>query len=66
MVKAKEAHDIVAALKEMKEFMLVEGVPDKDRQKLLRNLRVRALDACRCVHCTCAHNWIDSSENDGG
>ena len=49
VVKAKEAHDIVSALKELKGFMLVEGVPDKNRQKLLRNLRVRpCCYGCRC------------------
>ena len=31
---------ILQALCEMKGFMVVNGVPDKQRQKLLRNLRV--------------------------
>ncbi|XP_053402419.1 inositol 1,4,5-trisphosphate receptor type 1-like isoform X7 [Mercenaria mercenaria] len=37
---AKKTHGIIAALKELKYFMTVDGQPDKDRQKLMRNLRV--------------------------
>ena len=41
MLNAKEAHEIVLALGELKDFMLVDSVPNKNRQKLLRNLRVK-------------------------
>ncbi|XP_052817063.1 inositol 1,4,5-trisphosphate receptor type 3-like isoform X2 [Mya arenaria] len=37
---AKKTHGIIAALRELKFFMTVENQPDKDRQKLMRNLRV--------------------------
>ncbi|KAL4234550.1 hypothetical protein ACF0H5_006191 [Mactra antiquata] len=37
---AKKTHGMIAALKELKMFMTLEGQPDKDRQKLMRNLRV--------------------------
>ena len=41
-LNAKQAHDILLALKELKDFMIDNGVPVKDRQKLMRNLRVCA------------------------
>ncbi|XP_064599288.1 inositol 1,4,5-trisphosphate receptor type 1-like [Liolophura sinensis] len=37
---ARKTHGIIAAFKELKEFMLPENQPDKNRQKLVRNLRV--------------------------
>ncbi|GFS12809.1 inositol 1,4,5-trisphosphate receptor type 1, partial [Elysia marginata] len=37
---ARKTHAIIATLRELKEYIMPEGVPDKDRQKLLRNLRV--------------------------
>ena len=37
---AKDSHDIVQALTELKDFMIVDGEPDKKRQKLTRNLMV--------------------------
>ena len=40
VLKAKESHEIVLAFAELKDFMLVDSVPNKKRQKLLRNLRV--------------------------
>ena len=40
-LNAKQAHSYVQALDQMCKFMIVEGEPSKDRQKLLRNLRVR-------------------------
>jgi len=39
-LKAKQAHSYVQALEQMCNFMIVDGEPSKDRQKLLRNLRV--------------------------
>jgi len=39
-LNAKQAHDILVALKELKAFMIVNSVPDKQRQKLMRNLRI--------------------------
>ncbi|KAL5005127.1 hypothetical protein ScPMuIL_018583 [Solemya velum] len=40
VLNAKMAHDNLTALKEIKEFMIVNSVPNKNRQKLMRNLRV--------------------------
>ena len=34
---------IFQGLEELQGFMIVNGVPNKDRQKLLRNLKVRVL-----------------------
>lgn len=31
----------VQSLEELRDFMYVDGVPSKDRQKLMRNLRVK-------------------------
>ncbi|XP_050396213.1 inositol 1,4,5-trisphosphate receptor type 1 [Patella vulgata] len=39
-LNARKTHSIITSLKEVKDFMLPEGLPDKDRQKLMRNLRV--------------------------
>nr|XP_022341731.1 inositol 1,4,5-trisphosphate receptor type 2-like isoform X4 [Crassostrea virginica] len=39
-LNAKKTHGIITALKEIKIFMLPTGQPDKNRQKLMRNLRV--------------------------
>ncbi|XP_062618413.1 inositol 1,4,5-trisphosphate receptor type 1-like [Saccostrea cucullata] len=39
-LNAKKTHGIITALKEIKMFMLPGGQPDKNRQKLMRNLRV--------------------------
>ena len=33
---------MLQALEELQDFMIINGVPNKDRQKLLRNLRVSA------------------------
>ncbi|XP_078311676.1 inositol 1,4,5-trisphosphate-gated calcium channel ITPR2-like [Crassostrea virginica] len=40
ILNAKMAHDIETALKELSAFMVVNGNPIKNRQKLLRNLRI--------------------------
>ncbi|XP_059139568.1 inositol 1,4,5-trisphosphate receptor type 1-like isoform X3 [Physella acuta] len=37
---ARKTHDMISTLHEIKEFIMPDGQPDKDRQKLLRNLRV--------------------------
>jgi uncharacterized protein YcgL (UPF0745 family) len=37
---AVETHRVTEALTELKNFLYVNGVPEKPRQKLLRNLRV--------------------------
>ncbi|OWF52185.1 Inositol 1,4,5-trisphosphate receptor type 3 [Mizuhopecten yessoensis] len=39
-LNAKMAHDALTALSEMREFMVVNSVPSKKRQKLMRNLRI--------------------------
>ncbi|XP_064638655.1 inositol 1,4,5-trisphosphate receptor type 3-like isoform X2 [Lineus longissimus] len=39
-LNAKQTHEIVQALQEMKEYMVVNSVPNKNRQKLMRNLRI--------------------------
>lgn len=39
-MNAKSAQRIVAAFKELEEFMFVKGQVDKTRQKLLRNFRI--------------------------
>ena len=39
-LNAKQAHDTVMALREMKNFMVMNSVADKNRQKLLRNLKI--------------------------
>ncbi|XP_071176008.1 inositol 1,4,5-trisphosphate-gated calcium channel ITPR2-like isoform X12 [Mytilus edulis] len=39
-LNAKKTHGIITALREVKLFMVVDGLPYKDRQKLMRNLRV--------------------------
>ncbi|XP_077987360.1 inositol 1,4,5-trisphosphate-gated calcium channel ITPR1-like [Glandiceps talaboti] len=40
VINAKRSQDILTALSELKEFMIEKGEPVKDRQKLLRNLKV--------------------------
>ncbi|KAL8600024.1 hypothetical protein ACOMHN_057793 [Nucella lapillus] len=40
VLNAKMAHDIISSLKEMEDFMVDNSVPSKNRQKLMRNLRV--------------------------
>ncbi|XP_076449737.1 inositol 1,4,5-trisphosphate-gated calcium channel ITPR1-like isoform X2 [Babylonia areolata] len=40
LVNARKTHTIIAALKELKDFMLPDNQPMKERQKLMRNLRV--------------------------
>ncbi|RUS87050.1 hypothetical protein EGW08_005203, partial [Elysia chlorotica] len=37
---ARKTHEILATLREIKVYITPDGVPNKDRQKLLRNLRV--------------------------
>ncbi|KAK0061845.1 inositol 1 4 5-trisphosphate receptor type 2, partial [Biomphalaria pfeifferi] len=37
---ARRTHEMIMTLHEIKEFIMPEGLPDKNRQKLLRNLRV--------------------------
>ncbi|CAL1526674.1 unnamed protein product [Lymnaea stagnalis] len=37
---ARKTHEMITTLHEIKEFIMPDGVPDKNRQKLLRNLRV--------------------------
>ncbi|XP_060075349.1 inositol 1,4,5-trisphosphate receptor type 1-like [Ylistrum balloti] len=39
-LNAKKTHGIIVALQELKNFMVPQGQPDKNRQKLMRNLRV--------------------------
>ncbi|XP_033761182.1 inositol 1,4,5-trisphosphate receptor type 3-like isoform X6 [Pecten maximus] len=39
-LNAKMAHDALTALSEMRDFMIVNSVPSKKRQKLMRNLRI--------------------------
>jgi inositol 1,4,5-triphosphate receptor type 1 len=40
VLNAKMAHDTITALKEIEDFMIVDSVPNKNRQKLMRNLRI--------------------------
>ncbi|KAK2186847.1 hypothetical protein NP493_187g03055 [Ridgeia piscesae] len=40
ILKAKQTNEIVQALQELHSFLIVYDVPNKERQKLLRNLRV--------------------------
>ncbi len=40
ILNAKKAHKITVALEEIKDFMIIKGVATKERQKLMRNLRV--------------------------
>ncbi|XP_025079753.1 inositol 1,4,5-trisphosphate receptor type 3-like [Pomacea canaliculata] len=40
VLNAKVAYTAIASMKEMKDFMIDQNVASKDRQKLLRNLRV--------------------------
>ena len=40
ILNAKKAHTLCTALDEIRNFMLVNGVATKERQKLMRNLRV--------------------------
>ncbi|ESO83880.1 hypothetical protein LOTGIDRAFT_236387 [Lottia gigantea] len=40
VLNAKSTHEIITALKEMAEFMIENSVPSKNRQKLMRNLRI--------------------------
>ncbi|XP_067668084.1 inositol 1,4,5-trisphosphate-gated calcium channel ITPR2-like [Haliotis asinina] len=40
ILNAKSAHTVIMALSEMKQFMVVDSVPNKRRQKLMRNLRI--------------------------
>ncbi|KAH9502988.1 hypothetical protein Btru_072533, partial [Bulinus truncatus] len=37
---ARRTHEMITTLHEIKEFIMPDGIPDKNRQKLLRNLRV--------------------------
>ncbi|GFO23773.1 inositol 1,4,5-trisphosphate receptor type 1 [Plakobranchus ocellatus] len=37
---ARKTHEIIGTLREIKVYIMPDGVPNKDRQKLLRNLRV--------------------------
>ncbi|XP_070173522.1 inositol 1,4,5-trisphosphate-gated calcium channel ITPR3-like [Littorina saxatilis] len=37
---AKSAHSVTASLQEMQDFMIVNSMPSKNRQKLMRNLRI--------------------------
>ncbi|CAG2225799.1 unnamed protein product [Mytilus edulis] len=39
-LNAKMTHDAVVALSELKDFMIVDSLPNKNRQKLMRNLRI--------------------------
>ncbi|XP_062567417.1 inositol 1,4,5-trisphosphate receptor type 3-like isoform X1 [Saccostrea cucullata] len=39
-LNAKMAHDTVTALGELSSYMIVDGQPEKNRQKLMRNLRI--------------------------
>uniref|UniRef100_K1QLV5 Inositol 1,4,5-trisphosphate receptor n=1 Tax=Magallana gigas TaxID=29159 RepID=K1QLV5_MAGGI len=39
-LNAKMAHDTVVALGELSRYMIVDGQPEKNRQKLMRNLRI--------------------------
>lgn len=39
-LNARKTHGIIEGIKELKTFMLPDGEPNKDRQKLMRNLRV--------------------------
>lgn len=41
-MSAKDLQKLTQTLREIQEFMIVDGKPEKDRQKLMRNLRVRA------------------------
>ncbi|XP_076454279.1 inositol 1,4,5-trisphosphate-gated calcium channel ITPR3-like isoform X3 [Babylonia areolata] len=40
VLNAKMAHDVISSLVEMEDFMVDNSVPSKNRQKLMRNLRV--------------------------
>ncbi|XP_070173454.1 inositol 1,4,5-trisphosphate-gated calcium channel ITPR3-like [Littorina saxatilis] len=40
VLNAKMAHDVIASLQEMEDFMVENSVPSKNRQKLMRNLRI--------------------------
>ncbi|XP_053404110.1 inositol 1,4,5-trisphosphate receptor type 2-like isoform X2 [Mercenaria mercenaria] len=40
VLNAKMSHNVITALKEICNFMVVDGEPIKDRQKLMRNLRI--------------------------
>lgn len=40
ILNAKMSHNVITALKEISEFMVVDGEPIKKRQKLMRNLRI--------------------------
>nr|XP_022345635.1 inositol 1,4,5-trisphosphate receptor type 3-like isoform X6 [Crassostrea virginica] len=39
-LNAKMAHDTITALGELSRYMIVDGQPEKNRQKLMRNLRI--------------------------
>nr|XP_006825393.1 PREDICTED: inositol 1,4,5-trisphosphate receptor type 1-like [Saccoglossus kowalevskii] len=43
VVNAKRAQTVLSALEELKNFMIVKGEPIKNRQKLLRNLKILEL-----------------------
>ena len=43
MLKLKETTDILEMLRELKSVLVVNSVPNKKMQKLVRNLRVRYL-----------------------
>ncbi|KAK6195687.1 hypothetical protein SNE40_001061 [Patella caerulea] len=40
VLNAKSTHEVTMALQEMREFMIVNSEPSKNRQKLMRNLRI--------------------------
>lgn len=39
-ITLKESQEMVSTLEELKKFMIVNSEPDKNRQKLMRNLRI--------------------------
>ncbi|XP_035825085.1 inositol 1,4,5-trisphosphate receptor type 3 isoform X3 [Aplysia californica] len=47
---ARKTHEMITTLHEIKEFIMPNGIPDKQRQKLLRNLRVIDL-LVKLLHC---------------
>jgi len=40
-LNAKKTHAIMTAMEELRKFMMIKDLPSKNRQKLMRNLRVR-------------------------
>ena len=66
---ASASYSVTSALQELSEFLITPSARDtKDRQKLLRNLRVGHQGVCRCYMCTCsmitnvAHNDVLASK----